>query len=136
MMTKGILKLMEAMDTNNLSNNEMFGKLSTLEKEMNAKKEELDRFLMDVDKNIEGKNKEREEFVGKIKPSLLKKYNMIKQKKDYSDVLAKIIGYICGSCNMHIPPQMVNEIKGMKQMHVCPTCERILYWSQDDETND
>ena len=132
----GILKLMEQMDDARKVVDEIGHGLGNVEKELNAKKDELNRFLQNVDQNIDIKRKERQEFAGRIKPSLLNKYNMIKGKKAYPDVLVGVIDYSCAACNMHIPPQMVNEIRALKQVHVCPTCERILYWSEQNEKND
>lgn len=131
-----IIKFLEEIDNAKLKIDEISASLGNLENEMNMKKEELDRFLKDVDQNITLKTKQREEFVGKIKPTLLKKYNVIKEKKGYSEVLIEVVDYSCKACNMHVPPQMVNEIRSFKEVHVCPTCERILYWKDPNEKND
>jgi uncharacterized protein len=130
-----ILKIMDQIEDAKKASEEVTGGMSNLEKELTAKKEEMTRFLQDVDKNIDAKKSEREQYLAKIKPSLLKRYNMIKGKKEYTDILTKIVNYSCAACNMHIPPQMVNEVRSFKQAHVCPTCERILYWSDPDEKN-
>ena len=95
----------------------------------------MKKFLDGADQNIADKIKVKEEYEKTIKASLLTKYNMIRKKKGYSDVLAKVINYSCSGCNMHLPPQMVNEIISEKVTHICPSCERILYWSNGDEEN-
>lgn len=130
-----ILKFMEQMDDAKREIEEGDLQLNKLEVEMNAKNDELNRFLKDVDANISSKTKEREQYLSKIKLPLLKKYDMIKNKKEYPDAVVKVISYSCSACNMHIPHQMVNEIRGSKQIHVCPSCERILYWSEENEKN-
>jgi uncharacterized protein len=34
----------------------------------------------------------------------------------------------CGGCHMELPPQVVNEIRGLEKWITCEQCARILYW--------
>lgn len=36
------------------------------------------------------------------------------------------IGGSCKGCNMRIPPQIYNELQRGTEMHICPSCRRIL----------
>lgn len=130
-----VLRLLEEAEAEKAAVSEIESGLKNLEDEIKSKKEKFESLLKDADENIEEKKKDREEYVNKINPSLLKKYNMIKDKKEYSNILTKVQGNSCATCNMNIPPQMVNEVRAMSHIHICPTCERILYWSDKDEKN-
>lgn len=131
----GIIKLLDRMDDEKVKIDGVQNGLSTLEKELNEKKVEMEKFLKNVDAKIEEHSKEREEFVKKVKPALLSKYNVIKRKKNYNDVITRIVDGACSCCCMRVPPQVINEIRAFRNLHVCQTCERILYWSNEDEKN-
>jgi predicted nucleic acid-binding Zn-ribbon protein len=39
----------------------------------------------------------------------------------------EVAGGICQGCYMNIPPQLSNEIIRNDKVHLCPSCQRILY---------
>ena len=41
----------------------------------------------------------------------------------------------CQGCHMNVPPQLFNQIQRNEQVFLCPSCQRILFWEQqnDDE---
>jgi uncharacterized protein len=38
-----------------------------------------------------------------------------------------IVNGTCAGCHMYVPPQTINEIRKSGAIHVCPSCQRILY---------
>jgi len=40
-----------------------------------------------------------------------------------------IVNGTCSGCHMYVPPQTINEIRKSGVIHVCPSCQRILYVS-------
>jgi predicted nucleic acid-binding Zn-ribbon protein len=34
---------------------------------------------------------------------------------------------------MAIPPQQFNEIRKGERLHLCPTCQRILYYREEEQ---
>jgi predicted nucleic acid-binding Zn-ribbon protein len=61
-----------------------------------------------------------------VDPSLLSKYDRIKQSKKGLAVVECNDG-VCRGCNMHIPPQLYNELIRGDKMITCPACQRILF---------
>lgn len=61
-----------------------------------------------------------------VDPSLLSKYDRIKQSKKGLAVVECNDG-VCRGCNMHIPPQLYNELIRGDRMITCPACQRILF---------
>lgn len=61
-----------------------------------------------------------------VDPSLLAKYDRIRQNKKGLVVVSCDSG-VCSGCHMHIPPQLFNEIIKGDRLIVCPLCQRILY---------
>ena len=69
-------------------------------------------------------NEVRQGVLGKIRPDLLRKYNIIRDRK--GPAVAEISGGICRGCNISIPPQMVAKLHDGRDLHQCPNCQRIL----------
>ena len=43
---------------------------------------------------------------------------------------------VCQGCNMNIPPQMYNELQRGISLKYCPSCERIIYWQDENERSE
>lgn len=65
---------------------------------------------------------------GEIDVNLLKKYEVIKERRNGLAVVSVWNG-TCKGCHMNIPPQMYNELQRSEDLMLCPNCNRILYWS-------
>jgi predicted nucleic acid-binding Zn-ribbon protein len=80
-----------------------------------------------VEQNIAQWHQDREEIVRELDPELLKRYTMLKDKRNgIAIVLVKDEG--CQGCYVNIPPQLYNEVQKNQEIIVCPNCHRILYW--------
>ena len=79
---------------------------------------------------------QREKEAGVIQASYLKRYTMLLNKRDRIAVVA-INDNVCQGCYMGLPPQQVIEVRKADKMNLCPTCQRILYYKeQEDEVVD
>lgn len=67
-----------------------------------------------------------------VESSLLSKYDRIKQSKKGLAVVECNDG-VCRGCNMHIPPQLFNELIRGDKMITCPACQRILFVKVQEE---
>lgn len=76
--------------------------------------------------------KEREAKAKKVKADLLRKYELIRAKRD-GLAMAGVNRGVCFGCYMNVPPQLYNELLREDKMHICPTCNRMLYHSPDKE---
>lgn len=76
--------------------------------------------------------KDRESKAKKIKADLLRKYELIRAKRD-GLAMAGVNRGVCYGCYMNVPPQLYNELLREDKMHICPTCNRLLYHSPDKE---
>lgn len=74
--------------------------------------------------------KSRKSKTKDVPASLLKKYDMLRDKRNGIAVVSVKNG-VCTGCYMNIPPQLINELLKEEKMHNCPTCHRIIY-HQDD----
>ena len=57
-------------------------------------------------------------------------YQLIKQGDGIAIVDVK--NAVCQGCNMNIPPQMYNELQRDISLKYCPSCERIIFWQDQN----
>ena len=70
--------------------------------------------------------KQREAMAKDIDTSVLRKYDMLRTRRNGKAVVGVIKG-VCQGCFMSIPPQHFNNILKGDKMLDCPTCQRILF---------
>ena len=76
--------------------------------------------------------KERESKVKKVRADLLRKYEQIRAKRDGLAMVGVNRG-VCYGCYMNVPPQLYNELLREDKLHMCPTCNRLLFYSPDND---
>lgn len=76
--------------------------------------------------------KDREGKAKKVKADLLRKYEQIRSKRD-GLAMAGVNRGVCYGCYMNVPPQLFNELLREDKIHICPTCNRLLYHSPDND---
>ena len=62
-----------------------------------------------------------------INSDLLKKYDVIKEKRN-GQAVVPVWKEICEGCHMNIPPQLYIELQKYEKVLMCPNCNRIIYW--------
>ncbi len=84
--------------------------------------------------NIEGINKgkkkkdlKRADQAGKIKKSLLRKYDTLREHRNGLAVVNVVDG-VCQGCFMALPPQRYNMLLKGDEIFDCPTCQRLNYY--------
>jgi len=75
-------------------------------------------------KALEG---ERPALEAKVQAEMLARYNRIRRQFTSGDVVVPLRDEVCAGCNMHMRPQIVNEILQGHKLHQCQHCGRILY---------
>jgi len=76
---------------------------------------------------IDGDRGEREAIAARLSVPVRKRYEQIFARRGGMAVVEVRRG-ICLGCNMHLPPQLYIEIQKARDVHICPSCNRILYW--------
>ncbi|MGB9081077.1 MAG: C4-type zinc ribbon domain-containing protein [Desulfuromonadaceae bacterium] len=86
-----------------------------------AKQAEIDKIQSDIDADIV-----RRENVAKGLPaSLVKKFTILREQRRGQALAFARDGY-CMGCNMHLPPQLYNNLYKYEELLACPHCQRIL----------
>ena len=121
-----ILELLAGLDTEQET---LTGLRATYEERRGVYETErakVDTELATVETDVQALLAQREERLGRVAKPLLRRYERVAQGGARKPVV-EIRGYVCGGCNMNVPPQLVSEVRRGDEIHQCPHCQRILF---------
>jgi len=124
-----ILKLMEEIEGLEQQKKEIEEELNKAEALFNEEKQKFDEFCQKLSSDKEELLRKRETIAEKIPSNLLKKYEILRQKKGGIGI-APVINYVCEGCHMSIPPQLYNEIQKDNRYYECPHCKRLIFYKK------
>ncbi|MBW2545097.1 MAG: hypothetical protein JRD43_06475 [Deltaproteobacteria bacterium] len=107
---------------------ETAGRRTKREDEMKKMKKEQES----IGSTLENILKKRDSVRSGIKANLLKRFDVIKDRKNGRTVVS-VWKEVCSGCYMNIPPQMYNELQRNERLMLCPHCGRIMYWEDRDD---
>jgi predicted nucleic acid-binding Zn-ribbon protein len=128
---ENVVQLMEVVEADAKIMNEQ---ASTIEEEKKALEEEsksAQKFATAIEKKKARIMKKRKSKAKEVKTPLLRKYDMLRERRNGKAVVQVIKG-VCQGCFMSIPPQQFNDIMKGDRMFNCPTCQRILYHQPEE----
>jgi hypothetical protein len=94
-----------------------------------TERKQIDAELSSIDGELEIQQKKFETLVPGLKPDLLRRYEMIKGRRNGIAVVSAR-NAVCSGCNINLPPQLYNELQRSEELICCPNCNRILYWDE------
>jgi predicted nucleic acid-binding Zn-ribbon protein len=86
-----------------------------------AKQAEIDKIQSEIDVDIE----RRERIVKGMPATLVKRFTILREQRRGQALAIARDGY-CMGCNMHLPPQLYNNLYKYEELLACPHCQRIL----------
>ncbi len=104
------------------------GKKSIREKESKLQEEtlRLEREIVEVDKQHQILQHERERVAAEMDPAVLEDYEKIRSRRAGQAVVT-VWKEVCPGCHMKVPPQTINEVIQTGEIRHCQYCRRILY---------
>ncbi len=87
-----------------------------------ANDEKIAKLDAELDKMFE----ERDRFAQSIRPVIFRKYQRIIEISPNGKAVAVAKDYLCGNCNMKLPPQLYNNVLKASKLELCPNCQCIL----------
>ena len=131
-------KIMAIMESIEKQTAQMEEEKNLLKGEKKLVTEETDKVRANIESIHKGKKKKdnkRNDQASKIKKSLLKKYDTLRQHRNGLAVVNVVDG-VCQGCFMSLPPQRYNMLLKGDQIFDCPTCQRLNYYvSPETEEN-
>ena len=127
LLEEGIIHILDEVEAAKDETRKEKEKLAIVEKSFQNKDNEMAEQAKTLQERLVDLKKEREESVAQLPPELGELYNRIAVKKQ-GLALAVVNGEVCAACQMHLRPQLINEIRLGEQIIVCENCSRILYF--------
>jgi predicted nucleic acid-binding Zn-ribbon protein len=106
--------------------------LKSLEDNIESCKSETRQKIDEIEAAISADISDRESMVSDIQPSLLKRYSMLRERRQGLAVVEARNGS-CLGCNMNLPPQVYNDLYKTGNLVTCPHCQRLLFLRQDED---
>lgn len=100
--------------------------LAALSGNIDLRKGEFQGQLDGLEATIANDRTEREATTAGLAAPLINRYTMLRGKRQGIAVVEARDGS-CLGCNMHIPPQMYNNLYKGQDLITCPHCQRILF---------
>ena len=123
-------KIMAIMESIEKQTAQMEEEKNLLKGEKKLVTEETNKVRANIEAINKGKKKKdikRSEQADKIKKSLLRKYDTLRQHRNGLAVINVVDG-VCQGCFMSLPPQRYNMLLKGDEIFACPTCQRLNYY--------
>jgi len=106
--------------------------LKKKEAEAEAERKKLNEELQSVDAVVADLKKTRDTLLALVDDELKTTFATLLERRDGLAVV-NVKNGVCLGCFMNIPPQLFIEATKNRQMILCPSCNRIFYFIDDEE---
>lgn len=129
-----LLHLGEVIEETEASINLKSGKVKELRKGIEAQELEVQSELNSFDRKIKKLKNRANQAREAVSARLMYKYDFIRGRRPGLAVVSAQKGH-CEGCFMSLPPQQFIQVQRGETMESCPSCQRILYFTnaQDEE---
>lgn len=91
--------------------------------------QELESKKKDLEQKLDSVLQERNSLAGQVPAEILQRYEQVLKRRKGSAVVP-LQKESCGGCHMHLPPQVIVNVKKGQDLVACDSCQRILYLPQ------
>jgi predicted nucleic acid-binding Zn-ribbon protein len=123
-----ILRLIEGIESKKKAIAQMEKDTSELRAIVVEEEKVVDAKVAEVRAKVAEERAVRDVVAAKVRPDILKKYGSIRMRRGLAVV--PVVKGTCQGCHMTIPPQLYNLLQRGTTVETCPTCARIIYWSE------
>ena len=120
------IELMEEKDSLDKQIIEQETNVETLSIDLSKKRQSLEKMLQESSEQKEQLEVSRTVILKDIEPHIVKRYDIIREARRGTAVVA-VIGSSCSGCGAMVPPQKIAEIRSDKLPHTCDECSRFLF---------
>lgn len=126
-----VLVLMDKVEDLRKDNEASVVRLKTLERESADEKARIEKEMESMDAVIAKLTAERDNLLSIVSDSLRNIYGILREKRG-GIAVTNVKNGVCLGCHMNIPPQLYIEVTKNKQLIQCPSCNRILFFREND----
>ena len=127
-----LIKIMQEMDGIKAQIQTKEADLAGMQEEWKKKQQELEEQIHGIDAAVSEAASRRQSIASQVTRDLISRYELIFSRRGGTAVVEVSAG-ICQGCFMNIPPQLWNEIIRNEKLHLCPSCQRILFVKPTEE---
>ena len=131
-----MLEFLEQIETAEQSLNENKQQYSRIVDELEDEKKALIQAAEQGEKELARLRSDRDAVVAALGTGLMDIYEYQLTKQGDGIAIVDVKNEVCQGCNMNIPPQMYNELQRDISLKYCPSCERIIYWQDENERSE
>ena len=121
-----LIKIMQQMDGVKAQIQTKDAEMAALREEWQNQQQTLGSQITGIEQAVNEAASRRQMIAAQITGELISRYELIFSRRGGTAVV-EVSGGICQGCYMNIPPQLSNEIIRSEKVHLCPSCQRILY---------
>jgi predicted nucleic acid-binding Zn-ribbon protein len=121
-----LIKIMQEIDAIKAQIKTKETEMVVLQEEWQKRQDDLQAQVGGIDKAVSEAAARRQSIASQLANDLISRYELIFARRGGTAVV-EVSGGICQGCYMNIPPQLGNEIIKSEKLHLCPSCNRILY---------
>ncbi|MEZ4458654.1 MAG: C4-type zinc ribbon domain-containing protein [bacterium] len=127
-----LLHLAEVIETTQESISEKEDKINQLRESISADEAEAEGQLSHLAQEIQALNDREAEARTVVSKRVLYKYDFIRSRRPGLAIVAARDAH-CEGCYMAVPAQLYIEVQRGETLQTCPSCQRILYFGQEEE---
>jgi uncharacterized protein len=127
-----LIRIMQEIDTVKAQIQAKEAEMATMQEDWLKKQKELENQIHDIDEAVSQAATRRQSIASQVAGDLISRYELIFSRRGGTAVVEVSAG-ICQGCFMNIPPQLWNEIIRNDKLHLCPSCQRIVFVKPAEE---
>jgi len=121
-----LIKIMQEIDVIRATIQSKEAEMAALHEAWQTQQQELEGQISGIDQAVSEAASRRQSIAANLARDLISRYELIFSRRGGTAVV-EVAGGICQGCFMNIPPQLGNEIIRSDKIHLCPSCQRIVY---------
>ncbi|HXF74967.1 MAG TPA: C4-type zinc ribbon domain-containing protein [Methylomirabilota bacterium] len=122
-----IIQIMEEIDQIKAQMQSKESEFASLHEAWQSKQQALSEEIASLEAAVSAAMARRQSIAAQVADDLISRYELIFSRRGGTAVVEVAAG-ICQGCYMNIPPQLWNEIIKREKVHLCPSCQRMLYF--------
>jgi len=127
-----LIRIMQDMDGIKAQMQTKEAEMATMQEEWLNKQKQLEQEIHGIDEAVSEAATRRQSIASQVTRDLISRYELIFSRRGGTAVVEVNAG-ICQGCFMNIPPQLWNEMIRNEKLHLCPSCQRIVFIKPTEE---